>query len=207
MTADATATPAASSRGSPSSAARIGDGDRGRGGKPAGRGREQQAAARAEIFYRRIAEEGDGGEHDGDDPDLARIDPAERPDRLIGQDGQRDKGHGQQHQSRSQFRPGDLLHPAVQLFARSKHARGGDCGPGGNPHVAEHRVGTQREGQHGSHRGGRGENAGGRVLGATEQGDDGGVDGERRAEHDPAAEARRAASRLRDGGDHAAEQP
>jgi hypothetical protein len=49
-------------------AARVGDGDRGGGCEPAGGGCQDQSATRTEIFHRGIAEEGDAGENDGDDP-------------------------------------------------------------------------------------------------------------------------------------------
>ena len=58
------------------------------------------------IFHRDVAEEGDRREHDRDQPDFARIDAAERTDRIVRHHRQRDEGHGEQHQRRAQFRPG-----------------------------------------------------------------------------------------------------
>ena len=136
-----------------------------------------------------------------------QIDPAERSDRFFRQDRQRDEGHRQQHQTRAQFRPGDLLHPAVQLLPQREQPRGGDRDPGGDPHVAEDRIGAERKGQHAGHRGGGGEAPGGRVLVAAEDGDDDAISGERRAEDDRPAEARGPAGGLRQNGDQAAEQP
>src|SRR5262249_24822976 len=110
MTADATATPAASSRGEPSRAAArralvmvtaVEDAT-----PPAGGG-QQHPGAGTKLFPRRIAEEGDAGENKGNEPALPWIDAAKRSQWRVGQDRQADERHGQQPHRRSQFRPRD----------------------------------------------------------------------------------------------------
>ena len=123
-------------------------------------------------------------------PDLARIDPAEGPDRIVGQDRQPEKRHGEQDQSRPQLRPSDLFHPAVKLFSKGTQARGGDRGADGNSQIAEQRISAKSKSQHAGDRSGCRKSSDRPVLVATEKGHDRRIGGEAKAENDTADDAR-----------------
>jgi hypothetical protein len=180
---------------------------RGRRRQAAGRRRQQQPAARAEIFHRHIAQERDGGENDGDDPDFPRVDAAERSDRLVGHEREPDERHREQHQPGAQLRPGDLFHPSVQLLAQRQQRCGGDRSGSGDPHVADDRIGGEREGQHAGDRGRGRVTAACPALLQREQREHGRVTCKSDGDDDAAARARSAAQRHGERAGRAAEQP
>jgi len=154
---------------------------------------QQYAAADAENLHREISEERYAGEQDGDDPDLARIDAAKWSNRIVLQDRQGDAGHGQQHQSRPQFGPGDLLNEAVNRLAGRRDAGGGHCRRCSNAHIPDQRIGAQRKGEHGSDCGRRRVRARRPILLAAEQRNHRREGGKARAKDDSPSDARRAA--------------
>jgi hypothetical protein len=123
-------------------------------------------------------------------PDLARIDPAEGPDRIVGQDRQPEKRHGEQDQSRLQLRPSNLFHPAVKVFSKGKQARGGDRGADGNSQIAEQRISAKSKSQHAGDRSGRRDSSDRPVLVASEDRNDRRIGREAKAENDSTDGAR-----------------
>ena len=107
-----------------------------------------------------VSEEGDRGEHDGDGPDLAQVDAAERTDRLVGDDRQRDERHRQEDEPGAQLLPGNLLEPPMQVLPHGQQSRGRHRSRSRDAQVAEDRVSAEREGCHAGNRRGGGEASG-----------------------------------------------
>jgi hypothetical protein len=161
---------------------------------------------RAEILDGGVSDERHAGQHDGDDPDLPRIDPAERAHRIVGYDRQHDERHRQQHQSGAQLRPSDPLHPAMQVFTHGQEAGGRDARRCRHPQVPDRRIGAERERHHAGNRSRRGETFGLSIFVAEKYRHGSGIGSETEAEQEtgrvaglPCQRAEHAAQQAGDG--------
>ncbi|MCZ7642320.1 MAG: hypothetical protein M5U33_05750 [Pseudorhodoplanes sp.] len=159
-----------------------------------------------EITDGRIAQERDAGENDRDDPDFARIDAAERTDRIARHHRQRDERHRKQHDDRAQLVLIDLAQPSMHRLAQRQQTGGGYGNRAGHRRRADQRIGPKRECQKAGDRGGRREGPSGPVLLNAEKRNDHRIAEKGQAQHEAAGNRTRSAQRLRGGSGEAAEQ-
>ena len=106
--------------------------------------------------------------------DQMKIDRIERVDRPIGQDGQDDRGHGQQEQGRSQLLPAQARHSAMKVFPAGQQRRDRDPARRSDLKMTDRRQDAEDENQHGRHDAGDAEVVLSTAFTVAEYGEDGG---------------------------------
>ena len=162
--------------------------------------------SRAQHFDRHVACKGHTCQHNSDQPDFARFHSAERTDRIVGNNGERNKGHGEQDQRAAEFALLHLLQPVMQRCTQRQNANGCNRGRRCGAHVPDHGVGRQRKGQHPGNGGSRRIIPVGEILVPAHDRECYRKADETQAENDAAGHGQRCPRGFRDHADGAAEK-